>query len=142
MRIVVASGGFDPLHSGHLSYLSAAKLLGDFLWVGVNSDSWLMRKKGYVFLPLAERLAVVKELKCVDYATTFLDDNQGSASNLLIDLKNQFPLAEIIFANGGDRNVGNSPEQIIPDITFKFGVGGTDKINSSSTIIENIRKHI
>ena len=142
MKIVVASGGFDPLHSGHLSYLSAAKLLGDFLWVGVNSDSWLMRKKGYVFLPLEERLAIVKELKCVDYAATFLDDAQGSASNLLVDLKKQFPLAEIIFVNGGDRNVGNSPEQVIPDITFKFGVGGTDKINSSSSIIENIRKHI
>ena len=142
MKIVVASGGFDPLHSGHLSYLSAAKILGDFLWVGVNSDNWLLRKKGYVFLPLVERLAIVKELKCVDYATTFLDDNFGSAANLLIDLKKQFPLAEIVFANGGDRNVDNSPEKIIPGITFKFGVGGTNKINSSSIIIENIRKQI
>jgi len=141
MRIVVASGGFDPLHSGHLSYLSSAKKLGDFLWVGVNSDQWLIRKKGYVFLPLAERLALVKELKSVDHVTTFLDDNQGSAANLLLDLKKQFPMAEIICANGGDRCNTNCLEQHVDGVNFVFGVGGTDKLNSSSRLVETVRKH-
>jgi len=141
IKIVVASGGFDPLHTGHLAYLSAAKKLGDFLFVGVNSDQWLIRKKGYALLPLEERLAIVGQLKCVDYAMTFADDKLGSASDLLMQLKQQFPMAKLVFVNGGDRNNNNCLEKHIKEVSFEFGVGGSTKLNSSSKIVDIVRKN-
>ena len=65
MKIVVATGGFDPVHSGHIRYLEAAKDLGAYLIVGVNSDDWLVRKKGRSFMPWHERAAIVEALGCV-----------------------------------------------------------------------------
>lgn len=135
MKIVVCTGGFDPVHSGHIKYLNAAKQLGDRLIVGINSDEWLTRKKGRAFMPLDERRIVVGSLKDID-ATMIFDDSDGSAVSLLEDLKRYYPYADIIFANGGDRNVTNIPETVVKDVTFKFGVGGSDKSNSSSWILE------
>lgn len=136
--IVVCTGGFDPIHSGHIKYLNSAKQLGDKLIIGVNSDDWLIRKKGQPFLPFNERKTIVENLKCVDLVLPF-DDSDGSAVNLLKQLRQEYPDSMIIFANGGDRTATNIPETILDDIVFKFAVGGTDKTNSSSWILEEYK---
>jgi cytidyltransferase-like protein len=135
MKLVICTGGFDPIHSGHVAYLKAAKELGHTLIVGVNSDAWLERKKGRAFMPIQERIAVLENLKCVDRAVEF-DDADGSAIALLEHTKKNFPYAEIIFANGGDRTDKNIPEMSVTGIKFAFGVGGFDKANSSSWILQ------
>lgn len=139
MTVVVVSGGFDPLHSGHLEYFKAAKKLGDKLVVGVNSDKWLSRKKGKNFLPVEERIALIKELKIVDMTTTF-DDSDGTAFGLLNDILIEYDREKIIFANGGDRQYDNIPEitrfSNEKRIAFVFSVGGDFKKNSSSKILK------
>lgn len=135
MRIVVCTGGFDPVHSGHIKYLKAARALGDQLCVGLNSDSWLENKKGRAFMPFEERKAVLENLRFVDKVLAF-DDRDGSAKSLLQNLKSNYSYAQIIFANGGDRTKENIPEMSVADIDFVFGVGGEDKANSSSWILE------
>lgn len=135
MRIVVCTGGFDPVHSGHIKYLKAARSLGDQLCVGLNSDSWLENKKGRAFMPFEERKAVLENLRFVDKVLAF-DDSDGSAKSLLQNLKDNYSYAQIIFANGGDRTKENIPEMSVTDIDFVFGVGGENKANSSSWILE------
>jgi len=135
MKIVVCSGGYDPIHSGHIAYFEAARQLGDQLVVGVNSDDWLERKKGRAFMPWRERAAIIGKMRMVDRVVSFNDDD-GSACALLERLKHEFPYATIIFANGGDRTATNIPEMSVKDIVFKFGVGGEDKANSSSWILQ------
>jgi cytidyltransferase-like protein len=134
-KIVVVTGGFDPLHSGHIEYFREAKQLGDMLIVGLNSDAWLARKKGQPFMPLIERRAIVGSLKDVDATMTF-DDSDGSAIGLLEELKRTNPDDKIIFANGGDRNAANIPEMMVKNVTFRFGIGGANKLNSSSWILQ------
>ena len=136
MKIVIATGGFDPIHSGHIEYLRAARKLGDQLIVGVNSNAWLERKKGRAFMSFRERSLIVSALDCVDAVYRF-DDNDDSACNLLNNMKEQYPTDTIIFANGGDRTPTNIPEMSVEGIDFIFGVGGTTKTNSSSWILEN-----
>jgi cytidyltransferase-like protein len=138
MKIVVVTGGFDPLHSGHIQYIREAKTLGDKLIVGVNSDQWLTRKKGQPFMTLDERRIIVGSLKDVD-ATMIFDDSDGTAIKLLEELKTGYPYAEIIFANGGDRTAMNIPEMVVKNVTFKFGVGGESKQNSSSWILQDYK---
>jgi cytidyltransferase-like protein len=135
---VVVSGGFDPLHSGHIAYITAAAKLGDRLVVGVNSDAWLMIKKGQAFMPLKERLAVLRAMRCVDEAVSF-DDTDGTAVKLIEAVQAMYPKDQIVFANGGDRTSENIPEMAVADAKFVFGVGGTDKKNSSSWILEDWR---
>jgi cytidyltransferase-like protein len=135
MKIVLVTGGFDPLHSGHIEYFRAAKQLGDLLIVGLNSDAWLARKKGQPFMPLEERRAIIGSLKDV-HATMTFNDNDDSAKDLLVTIQREFPYAEIIFANGGDRTKNNIPEMTVPNIKFVFGVGGENKMNSSSWILQ------
>ena len=135
MKIVVCTGGFDPVHSGHIKYLKAARALGDHLCVGLNSNSWLENKKGRAFMPFEERKAVLENLKFVDKVVAF-DDSDGSAKSLLQNLKDNYSYAQIIFANGGDRTKENIPEMSVTDIDFVFGVGGENKANSSSWILE------
>ena len=136
MKIVLATGGFDPIHSGHISYLKAAKTLGDMLIVGLNSDEWLERKKGRSFMPWNERLCVLNNLSMVDEVYTF-DDEDGSAKHFIQQVRAHYPDSKIIFANGGDRTKDNIPEMDVQDfnIEFVFGVGGEDKKNSSSWIL-------
>jgi len=110
MKIIIVSGGFDPLHSGHIAYFKAAKELGNKLIVALNSDDWLVKKKGKFFMPFFERKAIVENLSCVDLVVDFEDDELGSATNALIKIKEMYPDDELIFANGGDRNKGNIPE--------------------------------
>lgn len=135
MKIVLVTGGFDPLHSGHIAYFEAAKKLGDMLIVGVNSDEWLQRKKGRAFMPLYERMCIVSGLTAVDAAYRF-DDKDDTAISFINSMKEQYPNDEIIFANGGDRTKDNIPEMSVQGVEFVFGVGGEDKKNSSSWILE------
>lgn len=135
--IVVITGGFDPLHRGHLSYINAARKLGNTLVIGVNSDEWLARKKGRSFMPFEDRLAIIQSLQGVDYAIPF-NDKDNSAKDAIHWARRVFPKDKIIFANGGDRTLNNIPEMDIVDgnIEFVFGVGGDSKLNSSSWILE------
>ena len=133
--IVVVSGGFDPVHSGHIRLIKEARMLGDQLIVGINSDEWLARKKGRAFMPWQERLCVLNNLSQVDEVYTF-DDEDGTAGHLLQQVRAHYPDARIIFANGGDRTQNNIPEMSVPGIEFVFGVGGSDKANSSSWILD------
>jgi cytidyltransferase-like protein len=137
MKIVMATGGFDPVHSGHIAYFKAAKALGDMLIVGLNSDEWLERKKGRAFMPWNERLCIVNNLAMVDEVYTF-DDEDGSARHFIQQVRAHYPTATLIFANGGDRTKNNIPEMDVQDtnIEFAFGVGGNNKANSSSWILE------
>lgn len=134
-RIVIVTGGFDPLHSGHIAYFKAAKRLGDKLIVGVNTDAWLTRKKGRAFMPISERINIIQNLKMVDHCILFSDDD-GSSIEAIKNVKMIYPNDDIIFANGGDRTKENIPEMIFDDVEFVFGVGGEDKKNSSSWILE------
>lgn len=136
MKIALAAGGFDPLHSGHISYLKASKKLADVLIVGLNSDEWLERKKGMPFMPWNERLSVVSSLSFVDEVFTFMDDD-NSCKNFITQVRAHYPSDELIFTNGGDRTADNIPEMSVVDnnLTFVFGVGGDDKKNSSSWIL-------
>ena len=77
MKVVLVTGGFDPLHSGHIEYFRAAKKLGDVLVVGINSDEWLTRKKGRPFMPFKERLAIIESLEMVDDVMSFEDKFQN-----------------------------------------------------------------
>jgi len=142
--VVLVTGGFDPLHSGHLAYLKAARKLGDKLIVGVNSDSWLEQKKGKNFLSLSERFEIVSALRYVDNCILFNDDD-GTAIEAIRNVIMLFPFKRIIFANGGDRKQGNVPEEapgLFDDreIIFQYGVGGADKKNSSSWILQRWEK--
>ena len=137
MKIIIVSGGFDPIHSGHIAYFKSAKELGDKLIVALNSDEWLINKKGKFFMPFLERKAIVENLSCVDLVVDFEDDDLGSATNALIKVKEMYPDDQIIFANGGDRNKENIPEMSVDNISFQFSVGGDNKKNSSSWILKN-----
>jgi len=135
--VVVISGGFDPIHSGHIELIKKASALGDKLIVGLNSDDWLTRKKGRSFMCVHERRKVLEAIKWVDEVWEF-DDSDDSACDLLEQVTMNHPSIEdtIIFANGGDRTQGNIREMEVPGIQFVFGVGGSDKKNSSSWILE------
>lgn len=134
MKIVVVSGGFDPLHSGHINLLNNASKLGDKLYVGLNSDDWLTRKKGRPFMNWAERSLVISNLQMVDGVVSF-DDGDDTAIHAIKQIQEKFPNDEIIFANGGDRTKTNIPEMVIEGVNFVFGIGGDNKANSSSWIL-------
>lgn len=141
-KIVLVTGGFDPLHSGHIAFFKAAKALGNELVVGLNSDDWLTRKKGRPFMPFKERLEVIKNLSMVDEVISF-DDSDGTASAAIEKVlrdRDYDPDLRVIFANGGDRKQGNVPEERHyydeGQVSFAYGVGGEDKRNSSSWILE------
>jgi cytidyltransferase-like protein len=139
--IVLVTGGFDPLHSGHIAYLEEARQLGDTLIVGLNSDAWLTRKKGRAFMPVDERGAIIDALGCVDKVIGFDEeyDADNSACKFIKDMLEYNPQARIIFANGGDRKTGNIPEESVIDsrLMFAQSVGGDDKKNSSSWILKD-----
>ena len=136
MKIVVVSGGFDPIHSGHIAIFKEARALGDKLVVALNSDQWLINKKGAYFMPFHERKIVLQNLSYVDKVIDFMDDDKGSASNAIIKVQEMFPDDEIVFANGGDRDKTNIPEMTLKGVDFEFGIGGDYKKNSSSWILK------
>lgn len=139
-KIVVAvSGGFDPLHIGHIRYFQAAKRLGDKLVVILNNDNWLLKKKGFVFMPKKERKELIGAIRCVDKVilTKHKSDTQDlSVCHALQELKPH------TFANGGDRTKKNIPEVALcrklgTKMVFNVGKGG--KVQSSSWLLENFR---
>ncbi len=136
-KIVLITGGFDPLHSGHIAYFEEAKKLGDQLIVGLNSDEWLTRKKGRPFMKWDDRLSVVRNIRGVNWTVQF-DDSDGTAKDAIRKVRLNYPSSKIIFANGGDRTRKNIPEMDVNDdnIEFVFGIGGENKKNSSSWILE------
>jgi cytidyltransferase-like protein len=135
--IVLVTGGFDPVHSGHICYFSAARQLGTKLIVGLNSDAWLANKKGRPFMDYEERYLVVANLKMVDEVIA-VEDSDGTSCQAIERVLKDNSEANVIFANGGDRTAANIPEMSIKSdrLLFKFAVGGSSKTNSSSWILE------
>ncbi len=136
--VTLVTGGFDPLHSGHIAYFKAAKKFGNSLCVGVNSDDWLTRKKGKPFMNVGERVSIIKELKCVDLSIEFRDKDDSACDAIEMALE---VYDNVVFCNGGDRGSVNTPEyekyRNDNRVEFKWGVGGNDKKNSSSWILKN-----
>ena len=139
-NVVLVSGGFDPLHSGHIAYFKEAKKLGSKLVVALNSDEWLTRKKGRPFMPFEERAAIVKELKVVDEVIGFDDSDDSACQAIFQTLSTHGSGSKVIFANGGDRTNTTTPEYkaygSMPYVDFAFGIGGENKANSSSWILD------
>ena len=137
MSKVLVTGGFDPLHRGHIALLKESKQLGTYLIVGLNSDKWLSRKKGRPFMSYEERKEILLSLSCVDEVISFNDDND-TACDAIAQVIQSSP---IIFANGGDRHNENVPEYNLykhdNNVTFRWGIGGTNKQNSSSWLLDN-----
>jgi cytidyltransferase-like protein len=145
--VTMVSGGFDPLHVGHVKLINGAWCIAgadSIIVVGVNSDEWLMRKKGYVFMPQRDRMAIMESLYYVNYALSF-DDSDNSAIDLIREC--QKILGEkynYVFANGGDRTKDNIPEMNADyeyPVEFRFGVGGKHKMESSSELIRKVREN-
>lgn len=135
--IVIISGGFDPVHKGHVRMVQAAAKLCEMLVVGVNSDEWLRRKKGKEFMEFDERVEIMSAFSGVGYAVGF-DDSDNSASDLIIKTRKLYPDATIAFANGGDRLRDNIPEVqtcLENSVEMLWNVGG-GKIQSSSDLIK------
>jgi len=136
-NIVVFTGGFDPIHSGHIEAIKHAQSLGRVI-IGLNSDQWLARKKGRAFMPFEERKVVLDQFKNILCVIDF-DDSDDSACDAIWKAKSMFPNNKIVFVNGGDRTKTNIPEmeRFKNDIQveFMFSVGGDDKKNSSSWIL-------
>ena len=136
-KVSLVTGGFDPIHSGHLRYFERAKDLSGYLVVGVNTNEWLTRKKGQYFLPWVERADIISHLDMVDAVITVPDDDKGSACGAIakcLEISEQ-----VIFCNGGDRIKSNIPEVLVyrddPRVEFKYAIGGEEKENSSSWIL-------
>ena len=138
-KVSLVTGGFDPIHSGHISYFSRAKDFSDFLVVGLNTEEWLTKKKGQYFQSWKERAEIISHLTMVDAVITVPDDDEGSACGAIAKC---LEIADtVIFCNGGDRGKSNTPEIIKydndPRVQFEYGIGGDDKMNSSSWILND-----
>ena len=132
MKKVAISGYFDPIHVGHLEYLQMASQLGDTLLVIINNDEQAKLKKGESFMSEKDRMEIVFALECVDEVLISCDEDASVCKS--IELAAQFkPMADLIFAKGGDRNFGEVPEV---DVCEKLGIEMVDnlgeKIRSSS----------
>ena len=137
-KVSLVTGGFDPIHSGHISYFSRAKDFSDFLVVGLNTEEWLTKKKGQYFQSWKERAEIISHLTMVDAVITVPDDDEGSACGAIAKC---LEIADtVIFCNGGDRGKTNTPEIVKygndSRVQFQFGIGGDDKKNSSSWILK------
>ena len=128
---IALSGGFDPVHIGHLRMMQDAQQYGQVIVI-VNSDEWLMRKKGYIFMPFEERCEIIEGFGCVAY-TTHVDDSDNTVCEALRRIKPDY------FGNGGDRKTDNTPEMDVCKelgIELVWNVGG-GKIQSSSDLVGN-----
>ncbi len=137
-KVSLVTGGFDPIHSGHISYFARAKDFSDFLVVGINTEEWLTKKKGQYFQSWVERADIIRHLRMVDAVITVPDDDKGSACGAIAKC---LEIADtVVFCNGGDRGKTNTPETDKygdnPRVQFEFGIGGEDKKNSSSWILK------
>ena len=135
-KVSIVSGGFDPVHSGHINLMLAARELSDELVVLLNSDEWLSRKKGRPFMNFFERKMVLENMWFVDKVLDFDDSDNSAVNGLEKVVKMYKPKDDLYFCNGGDRNSLNDiPEKGVAGIQLKFGVGGDTKINSSSKLV-------
>ena len=135
-KTVMVSGGFDPIHGGHVQMIRDAARFGDVIVVA-NSDEWLMRKKGYVFMSFEERAKILKEIKGV-LLVSAVDDSDGTVCDAIRLLRPDY------FANGGDRGKTNTPEQDVCEeleVEMLWGIGGDYKFNSSSDLAKNLVKN-
>lgn len=132
-RTVLVSGGFDPVHIGHVRMFIEAKGLGDRLVVLVNNDNWLQTKKGFVFMPEAERVEIIRAFRCVDEVVLTTHYPADPDRSVCRDLERIHP---DVFANGGDRRgMADIPEAAVCErlgITMVFNVGHGGKVQSSS----------
>ena len=136
-KIVCVSGGFDPIHIGHVRMIQDAAKLGHVIVIA-NSDEWLVRKKGYAFMPYEERQEILYAIKGVVDVVEAKDDDNTVCESLR-------HLNPHIFANGGDRGDRNTPEMDVCKelgIQMVWGMGGNDKPQSSSWLIDAIRNKV
>lgn len=139
-RIGIVSGGFDPCHIGHARMLTAAKLLSDELVVIVNSDQFLLNKKGFIFMPFEERKELLRKYKDVDKVIGAIDDDQTVCKTLAV-LADLYADDSLTFYNGGDRTAANIAEETICKqygISMEFGIGG-NKVQSSSQLAQRLK---
>ncbi|HRR94884.1 MAG TPA: adenylyltransferase/cytidyltransferase family protein [Candidatus Paceibacterota bacterium] len=139
--VVAVSGGFDPVHIGHVRLFKEAKALGDKLVVILNNDNWLKKKKGYVFMLQKERKELIENFKWVD--KVILTSHKPNPIDMSVS-KELAKLKPDIFANGGDRKKGNTPETEVCQkygIQPIFNVGKGGKIQSSSWLLEKYKKN-
>lgn len=132
---VMVSGGFDPIHAGHIRYIRAAAEHGDVIVIA-NSDEWLFRKKGFVFMDFNARAEILQSIKGVTMVDS-VDDADGTVCEAIRRHKPTY------FANGGDRGRSNTPEQSVCEelgVQMLWSTGGDDKVDSSSDIVERTRK--
>jgi cytidyltransferase-like protein len=133
-KIVAVSGGFDPLHKGHVAMIEEAAQYGR-VHVYLNTDEWLMRKKGYVFMPWEDRAAILMALKGVEIVIPVIDKDDTVCKTIR-------KFKPDIFCNGGDRLPDNTPELVVccdMGIQVKFNVGG-GKVESSSELVKRVKK--
>ncbi len=133
-KVIAISGGFDPVHMGHVKMIEEASRYGQVLVI-LNSDEWLKRKKGYIFMPWKERAYIMGNIKGVSMVTN-VDDSDDTVCHAL---RRHHPDA---FANGGDRKIENTPEmKLCEDLSIEllWNIGG-GKIQSSSDLVSNSQK--
>ena len=134
-KIVLLSCYFDPIHIGYIEYFKLSKKMGNKLMVIVNNDIQARLKKGKAFMPVKERIQIIKELKCVDYVVESIDKDRTVCETL----KKVEPKPDY-FCNGGDQNNNTIPEGHVcleRNIELKDGFG--DKIQSSSWLIKGTK---
>mgnify|MGYP003134963568 FL=1 len=132
-KTVMVSGGFDPVHIGHIRMILEASKHGDVIVVA-NSDDWLYRKKGFVFMEFDQRAEILASIKGV-VKVSGVNDSDTTVCEAIRRLKPD------IFANGGDRKKHNTPEQAVCEelgVEMLWGVGGERKANSSSSLVERV----
>ena len=137
--IVAVSGGFDPIHIGHVRMFQEAKKMGDKLMVILNNDNWLRKKKGYVFMPQEERAEIIQAIAGVDKVV--FTEHQENPADMSVCAALQ-KIRPNIFCNGGDRHAGNVPESAVCEeigcrMVYNIGAGG--KVQSSSRLINNLK---
>ena len=133
-KTIMVSGGFDPVHIGHIRMILDAAKHGDVIVVA-NSDDWLFRKKGFVFMEFDQRAEILAAIKGV-VKVSGVDDTDNTVCEAIRRLKPD------MFANGGDRRKNNTPEQDVCEelgVQMLWGVGGEDKANSSSDLVERVK---
>ncbi len=138
-RVVAVSGGFDPVHIGHVRMFNEARALGDELVVILNNDHWLALKKGSAFMPEAERKEVIEAFGAVDRVILTSHTSDSSDMSVCAEI---VELRPHVFANGGDRKSDNIPEYALceelgVDMVFNVGQGG--KVQSSSWLIDKAK---
>ena len=134
----IVSGGFDPIHEGHIKMIEASAKASDGVIVLANSDAWLVRKKGKNFYSMQTRKIILEHIKGVIDVLEF-DDSDGSASDGILRARKKYKDAHLVFANGGDRKKDNIAEENMCaqcNVEMVFGVGGDEKLNSSSWILK------